>query len=114
MMQPYTRVASVQTVKESIDWDKLPDNLSGLTQDHARYLFKSLHPSAGYTESFDSFLKEHNDLAEIISKQHHGHMPISGMNIGVPINYAKRFLQERGLDPEHFGWEKLDKNYWVK
>ena len=39
---------------------------------------------------------------------------ISGMNGAVPISKIKRFLQERGLDPNHFGWEGAIGSYWEK
>ena len=32
----------------------------------------------------------------------------------IPINKVKAYLQERGMDPEHFGWEGLQDEYWEK
>jgi hypothetical protein len=37
---------------------------------------------------------------------------IAGMNGAVPINKVKRFLQERGFDPEKFGWEGVKPDHW--
>jgi len=46
--------------------------------------------------------------------QVNGYASIAGMNAGIPINKVKMFLQERGLDPEHFGWDGLDGSYFAK
>lgn len=55
------------------------------------------------TESFKSAMQESGKWIDV-----------SGMTVGVPINKVKAYLQERGLDPEHFGWEGPDKGYWEK
>lgn len=39
---------------------------------------------------------------------------VAGMNMAVPINAIKTYLQERGIDPKEFGWEGLSKGYWEK
>jgi len=39
---------------------------------------------------------------------------VTNMNGAVPINKMKAFLQERGLDPEHFGWQGVSESYWRK
>lgn len=39
---------------------------------------------------------------------------VPGMSAGIPINKVKTYLQERGLDPNHFGWEASGKEYWEK
>ena len=110
MMQRYDRVSSVETIKDSILYQNLPDMPINLRSEHARYIFKSLIPTGAYTDTFDGFLKQNPDLAKLM--EHRGMMPIPGLQIGVPINYIKRFLQERGLDPAHFKWEGLKQEYW--
>ena len=59
-------------------------------------------------------MKEHPDFQEAYEKQCGGKVDMAGMNGCIPINYVKRFLQERGLDPAHFQWEGLKANYWEK
>lgn len=58
------------------------------------------------------FQREYPKYHEIVEQS--GRVPIAGFHGGVPINGVKRYLQERGLDPEHFGWEGLTKGYWQR
>lgn len=37
---------------------------------------------------------------------------VAGMSIGIAINDVKMYLQERGLDPEHFNWDELPQEYF--
>jgi len=53
---------------------------------------------------------------DVFSKllQEHGRTDVAGMNAGVPINKVKQYLQERGLNPNDFGWAALKPTYWIK
>ena len=39
---------------------------------------------------------------------------VAGLNGAVPINGIKRYMQERGLDPMHFGFEGVKPKYWQR
>lgn len=74
----------------------------------ANYSYKD----AQYEYSYDEFIKEERGFKKAIQKR--GYVDMPGMNAGVAINAVKRYLQERGLDPDHFGWKSLDGEYWEK
>jgi hypothetical protein len=46
--------------------------------------------------------------------QSSGWQRVAGMNIGIPINLIKAFLQERGLDPYKLGFEPVGDDHWAK
>ena len=39
---------------------------------------------------------------------------VTGMSAAIPINKVKAYLQERGINPDDFGWESVEKEYWEK
>ena len=115
MITRFNRVTDVMEVEvEGLDYDSLPDSVMGITQDHFKYLFKSTRPTGAYTQDFDSFLADNSGLKESYEEQYGGSVAVAGMNGCIPINYVKRFLQERGLDPAHFQWAGLKDSYWEK
>ena len=63
-----------------------------------------------YNRKYDDFIKEYPEFADALKQ--HGYHEIEGMNGGIPINRVKAFLQERGLDPDHFGWDGVDRRHW--
>jgi len=66
---------------------------------------------AKFKFNVDSFAKEEPLFKEAM--EHCGlWVDVAGMNAGVPINKVKQYLQERGIDPANFGWEKLSDGYW--
>jgi len=66
-----------------------------------------------YNIRYEEFLKDYPDFADALDQ--HGHWSrVSGMSGGIPINRVKAFLQERGLDPDHFGWRGLDGKHFEK
>jgi hypothetical protein len=60
--------------------------------------------------TLDEFVEENPSF--VLTRS--GYQELSGMNAGIKINDVKRYLQERGLDPEEFGWEKADRDYWQR
>ena len=115
MISRFSKATEVkQILINGIDWTKLPDTLMALNETYAKVLFKSSLPSTAYSENFDIFLDKNLSLKQVWEKQYGNYMAMAGMNGCIPINYVKRFLQERGLDPEHFGWEGLKAKYWEK
>jgi hypothetical protein len=58
-------------------------------------------------------LRENKDL-DVYFEGLYAMSRVDGMNAAVPINGIKIFLQERGIDPTHFGWDPIDPNYWTK
>jgi hypothetical protein len=60
---------------------------------------------------FDSAVE--GDFAEIY-EQSGGFSRVAGMNIGIPINLIKAFLQERGLDPDELGFKPVKDEHWTK
>jgi len=111
LQHQFSRVAAVEDVHiDALDWDKLPQDISAITKEHRAVLFNSQRPTGTYDMSFDDFVAGHPELKKLYS----GSVPVAGMSGGIPINRIKRFLQERGLDPDHFGWEKLSDRYWGK
>ena len=55
---------------------------------------------------------EDNDFNE--ARQEAGYVHVPGMNIGIPINLCRAYLQERGLDPKKLGFDPVDDSYWEK
>jgi len=81
---------------------------------YAKLLFQDYpYETAKFQFSFDKMVEENPTFGEFMTYSGR-HIELTGMNIGVPINKVKTFLQERGLDPKHFGWEGTDKAYWEK
>jgi len=65
----------------------------------------------GNRQSPDVFYKENETFKPLMSA-HGKFIWITGMSAGIPINKVKTYLQERGLDPDNFKWEGIDKKYW--
>lgn len=59
-----------------------------------------------FTENEKSF----DDMAQKTGLR----IDVTGMDSGIPINRIKAYLQERGLDPEHFGWKGLERDHYEK
>jgi len=115
MMHRVDRVTGVSVVNaKTLDYDNLPSDIAAITKKHFKYLFKSNRPETGYNQSFEDFLKENKGFKKEYEKMYGGWEATNGMNGCIPINYVKRFLQERGLDPSHFKWDKLKDKYWEK
>ena len=66
-----------------------------------------------FTKNMTDIKAKDTEFAEILV-EHSGRFDVAGMNGAIPINLIKRFLQERGLDPEHFGFEGASRDYWTK
>ncbi len=62
-----------------------------------------------YSVSRNEFIKEFPTF-----KENRDMVAVAGMNGAVPISKIKIFLQERGLDPKHFGWTGIRESYWEK
>jgi Skp family chaperone for outer membrane proteins len=70
------------------------------------------YKDAKFSLGYDSFVKDNPTFIDIMQKR--GSQELSGLNAGIKINNVKLFLQERGLNPEEFGWEKAKGSYWTK
>jgi len=57
---------------------------------------------------------EENETFKPAMRRHGRHIDITGMSAGIPINKVKTYLQERGLDPDIFGWEGVNEKHWWK
>ncbi len=114
MVTGFSRVSSVSEVNmASLDTDQLPDTLGGITKSDYKYLFHDPKPTKGYSETYESFLEKYPSFKGYEEQAHHS-MQVAGINGCIPINYIKVFLQERGMDPEHFNWDNVKKGYWEK
>uniref|UniRef100_A0A6H1ZTH1 Putative trypsin-like peptidase domain containing protein n=1 Tax=viral metagenome TaxID=1070528 RepID=A0A6H1ZTH1_9ZZZZ len=108
--------SSIASSKDDTEWNPKEFTGYGKLSDVARHQFQAFfadypYQKASYRYSQEEFEKENDTFSEMM--QAHSYS-ISGMNAGIPINYVKRFLQERGLDPDHFGWGPLKEKYWEK
>lgn len=64
-------------------------------------------------QASDEFYEENETFKPTM--EHHGkYVDIGGMSAGIPINKVKAYLQERGLDPDNFGWQELGDKHWWK
>jgi hypothetical protein len=97
---------------ESFNNDKRLIRLSA--KDMRKFLFQNYsYRDAKF--AFNISWKRDIDEEFLKALQEHGaYVDVSGMNAGIPINTVKRFLQERGIDPENFGWKGVSKEYWEK
>ncbi len=75
-----------------------------------KYFIEDEYKEAKYTVRLDN--NDDMDLKGYLSSR--GYIRIAGMNGAVPINLIKNYLQERGLDPDNFGWEKVNESHWRK
>jgi len=91
--------------------DKYQLKLKDFAEENKDKLFKK---DGFKSEKFSKTLNDFDDGLTREIMQHAGYYDIAGMNAGIPINGIKRFLQERGLDPEHFGFDGAKKEYWEK
>uniref|UniRef100_A0A6M3LBQ2 Putative trypsin-like peptidase domain containing protein n=1 Tax=viral metagenome TaxID=1070528 RepID=A0A6M3LBQ2_9ZZZZ len=92
-------------------WD-MP--IKDFIKDNQGKLFeKDGYRKARFSKSLSGIQKTENEFAENI-ETHMGYIKVAGMNGAIPINPIKRFLQERGLDPEHFGFDGAGKDYWTR
>jgi S1-C subfamily serine protease len=88
----------------------------GFIKDTAKDLVDILFKKEGYRDAdfavpMAVFEKDHPGLV----KQLHGGMAtVPGVHGGIPINKIKLFLQESGLDPNHFEWDGAKGRYWEK
>ncbi|MBU2249531.1 MAG: trypsin-like peptidase domain-containing protein [Gammaproteobacteria bacterium] len=96
--------------KGSLSW--LSGRLSESVSDIKEHVFRPWdYRKASFTMGAPDILAKHPSFGIV----RHGLMiEVEGMNGAVPINSVKRYLQERGLDPQHFGWAGLKKEYWEK
>ena len=108
-------MTTVMTISDSrtVDAVDVPYdfNFSDITEDsHYFSEFFSNYPlkEARFTESLD------RDGFGEIYEQNSGYSRVGGMNIGIPINLVKAYLQERGLDPDHLNFEPVDDSHWEK
>jgi hypothetical protein len=87
--------------------------LINITKEVWKKLFNDFdYRDAKFSLGYDSFIKDNPTFIDLMQRR--GGQELSGLNAGIKINNVKRFLQERGLDPEEFGWEKANDSYWTK
>jgi len=103
-------------IETSIDF-QLPKSEEKIVQTDKKILAELLDKldldSVRISQTFDEFTKDNEKLKDEFV-MHCGWVPVAGMNAAIPINKIKTFLQERGLDPEHFGWDGVSEAYWRK
>lgn len=92
-------------------WDILLEDFAKEYKD--RLIEKDGYRTAKFSRNLTDIRSNEPEFAEKIT-MHSGRFDVSGMNGAIPINPIKRFLQERGLDPEHFGFAGAGKEYWTK
>ena len=74
----------------------------------ANYSYKD----AKFSMNMDKFKEKEPGIE--ITELCGGRVDISGMNGAIPIDKVKQYLQERGIDPDQFGWKELSDEYWEK
>jgi S1-C subfamily serine protease len=79
-------------------------------EDWKKLLLGFSHKKAKFSLGYEDFTKDNPSFIEVMQKGRG--QEIAGLNAGIKINSIKRFLQERGLDPKEFGWEKASNSYW--
>lgn len=82
--------------------------LESLTKDHWRDCLSLSSDGVRFSMTADEFFQEHPSFT-LLSRGR-----VSGMSGGIKINFIKRYLQERGLDPAFFGWDGADESYWLR
>jgi len=95
-----------------VEPDSMPYDfvLGEITEKTAEKYFEDLFGDYPHTDARYTELVESSEFGEIYKQS--GYSRVSGMNIGIPINRIKQFLQERGIDPSKLGWEPVSENYW--
>ena len=83
-------------------------------QSEIRKMFTPTLSDVSYDTPFSDFVKDYPEFENAMKQACGGWQEIEGMHGAVPINRVKTFLQERGLDPKHFGWKGLDGRYFEK
>jgi len=86
--------------------------IKNITADQKKTLFQ--HYS--YRDAAYKPISQADDkpLKAAIDEVYYVYQRVAGMNMAVPINAIKMYLQERGIDPKGFGWEGLSREYWEK
>ena len=89
---------------------------SGLVKNISPDQKKLLFQHCSYRDAEYNPISQSDDkpLKVAIDEIYYVHQRVAGMNMAVPINAIKMYLQERGIDPKEFGWEGLTKKYWEK
>lgn len=113
-MMTCVSIASAKSEKKEINTNDLSGDLKDVNKEISERLFRDYpYKEAKFIFSAKDFDKEESTFEDAMKAC--GHMvEIAGMNAGVPINYVKQFLQERGLNPDDFGWQGIANEYWEK
>ena len=95
------------------DWDSRSYNsIKDTAKEFIDLIFKKeSFRDADFVVPMEMFKENYPSIAKQL---HGGRVSVSGVHGGIPINKIKLFLQESGLDPEHFGWDKAEDKYWEK
>lgn len=102
---------------KKLDIKKFNSLSKGILVDVIKKEYKELlsdfdYSSAKFSIGFDEFINKNPTFESLMYKR--GGQELSGLNAGIKINNVKKFLQERGLDPKEFGWEKAGDSYWER
>jgi len=82
-------------------------------KDMEKFIDLDGYKKAIYDTTYDDFLKENQSFGDLVEKSMCRY-DIPGLSGGIPINLVKQYLEEMGLNPEEFGWEGLNKDYFLK
>ena len=84
-----------------------------MAKENGEKLFANFsYEDAEFSMTMEEFEKKEPSIKA--TKLCSGRVSVEGMNGSIPINKVKAYLQERGMDPNHFGWEGLQDEYWEK
>ena len=108
----------IEGTSSDIDiYGPLNGKLKNISEEQTKELFKDFpYRDAEFNKPFveikqegkeENFITMMEDKAYVVVRMH-------GMSAGIPINHIKAYLQERGIDPEVFGFESVGRDYWVK
>ena len=88
-----------------------------ISQEKKDRLFKKYpYRDAVFNKKYNDIQRKDPDdsLVKMMESKYFAFVRMDGMSAGVPINDVKSYLQERGIDPDIFGFEGVKQNYWVK
>ena len=116
LKEPLSIASAVSDEKGIDSYPQIPaspdTSLKSVLREYKSEFFKDYpFKEAQFKFDVDSFVKQEPLFKEAMQASGMW-VDIAGMNAGIPINKVKQYLQERGLDPANFGWDKLPDNYW--
>jgi hypothetical protein len=117
MVSSYSSISAVSKYKEM----RLSDFSYGTTyiSDFIKVkkdtlIDRSSIKDVSYSISFNEFEKDNSKFLKNLENKYGINVPMAGLNGGIPINFIKMYLEERGINNKDYCWECLSSEHWVK